>query len=161
MYLDVSTILAAMAMGSSIATFAKHHNRPFHEIENIEWTFMVLFFILAGATLELSSIIDIGFIGIVYIVVRILGFYIGATLGAKMGNSSQAIKKYIGLSLIPQAGVAIGMALLASSMFPHYSNIILPLILGTTVIFELLGPIIVRWTLTQSIKLEEKKDDKL
>jgi Kef-type K+ transport system membrane component KefB len=156
LYFEVSSILAAMAMGSSVATFAKHHNRPFHEIENIEWIFMVLFFILAGATLELESILNIGYIGIVYIVVRILGFYIGATLGAKLGKSSKEIQKYIGLSLIPQAGVAIGMALMASHVFPQYSTIILPLILGTTVIFELIGPIVVRWTLIQSIKKEEK-----
>ena len=65
-YFEVSFIIAAMLMGATIANFAKHHEYPFHEIENIEWPFMVIFFILAGASLEFSSLNGIGLVGIAY-----------------------------------------------------------------------------------------------
>jgi Kef-type K+ transport system membrane component KefB len=76
--LELSAMASAMAMGSAVATFAKHHTKPFHAIQNIEWPFMVLFFLLAGASLHLESFWQIGFVGLVYIIFRVIGFYIGA-----------------------------------------------------------------------------------
>ncbi|MCK5306971.1 MAG: cation:proton antiporter, partial [Zetaproteobacteria bacterium] len=63
---DMSFLIASMVMGAVIANFAKHHEYPFHAIEGVEWPFMVIFFVLAGASLELSAVSEIGFIGIVY-----------------------------------------------------------------------------------------------
>ncbi|MBN2783123.1 MAG: cation:proton antiporter [Campylobacterales bacterium] len=102
-YLELSPILATMAMGSAVSTFATHHTRALHAIENIQWPFMIMFFLLAGASLELETISDIGVIGLFYIVARIVGFYFGARLGAKVSGSEKNIERWIGLALIPQA----------------------------------------------------------
>lgn len=151
-YLELSPILATMAMGSAVSTFATHHTRALHAIENIQWPFMIMFFLLAGASLELETISDIGVIGLYYIVARIVGFYFGARLGARLGGSEKNIERWIGLALIPQAGVAIGMALIASQRYYDYTHIILPVILGTTVIFEIFGPIVTKYVIQKSNK---------
>ena len=150
LYLELSTILAAMAMGSAVSTFAKHHQREFHVIKHIRWPFMIMFFLLAGASLHLEALYSIGLIGCVYIFVRIIGFYLGARIAAKLCHAQINIQKYLGLALIPQAGVAIGMALMASQRFEQWSHLILPVILGTTVVFELIGPIISKYAINKS-----------
>ncbi len=139
-WLGVSFLIASIVMGVVVANFAAHHDYPFHAIENIEWPFMVIFFVLAGATIELKFLGEIGLIGMVYIIFRILGKVIGARIGCQFGNADQKEKRWMGIALLPQAGVSIGMALVASSSFPEYRQILIPIILGSTVIFEIIGP---------------------
>ncbi len=150
LWLGFSPILASMAMGSAVTTFAKHHTNPFHAIENIQWLFMIIFFILAGASLELNALFGVGLVVFAYIVSRLIGFYLGARLGAKLSGSDINIEKWMGLALIPQAGVSIGMALIASQHYTEYTHLILPIVLGTTVIFEIFGPMVTRYTLRKS-----------
>lgn len=143
-WLDVSFLIASIVMGAVVANFAKHHEYPFHAIENIEWPFMVIFFVLAGATLELKLLAEVGLIGMIYIIFRILGKIIGARVGCQFSNADQKEKNWMGIALLPQAGVSIGMALVASSSFPEYRQILLSVVLGTTVFFEIVGPLFTR-----------------
>lgn len=152
----VSHILTAMVMGAAVANLARHHDRPFHAIEGIEWPFLILFFLLAGAALHLEALAEIGLLGAGYIGLRIVGRILGTRLGGWLSDTDPAIRRWIGLALLPQAGVAIGMALLASQRFPELANIILPVVLGSTVIFELLGPVATRRVL---IRMREIKYD--
>lgn len=147
MWLEVSFLVASMVMGAIVANFAKHHEYPFHEIEGIEWPFMVIFFVLAGASLEFSAIWNFGIIGIVYIIGRVIGKYIGAWCGSNISNADSTTKNWMGVALLPQAGVAIGMALVASNYFPEYQNILLTVVVGSTVFFELIGPVFTRMAL--------------
>ena len=141
---EVSYILAAMAMGAVVANLAKHHNRPFHTIEGIEWPFLILFFLLAGAALHVDTLAQIGLLGAGYIGLRVIGRLLGTRLGGWMSGTDTTTRRWMGLALLPQAGVAIGMALLASQRFPELKDIILPVVLGSTVVFELIGPVITR-----------------
>jgi Kef-type K+ transport system membrane component KefB len=151
LWLEVSFLIASIVMGAIVANFARHHEYSFHEIENIEWPFMVIFFVLAGASLELTMLTDIGLIGITYILARILGKLVGARIGAVMSHADQSVKNWMGIALLPQAGVAIGMALIASSYFPEYRQILLSLIIGSTIFFELIGPIFTRIALRRAV----------
>lgn len=144
---DVSFLLASMVMGAVVANFAKHHEHPFHVIEDIESPFMVIFFVLAGASLELNALSDIGLIGIVYILCRAIGKYLGALLGGYCSKASQETKRWMGAALLPQAGVAIGMALVASASFPEYRQILLSVIISSTIFFEIVGPVFSRLAL--------------
>ncbi len=141
---DVSYILAAITMGAVVANLAKHHDRPFHAIEGIEWPFLILFFLLAGAALHPGALAQVGLLGIGYIALRIVGRLLGTRLGGWLCGADLDTRRWIGFALLPQAGVAIGMALLASQRFPELKDVILPTILGTTVFFELVGPVITR-----------------
>lgn len=146
-WLDVSYILSAMVLGATVANLAKHHNRPFNAIEGIEWPFLILFFLLAGASLHVNALAEAGFLAAGYISLRILGRIIGTRLGGRLIGVDLKIRRWIGVTLLPQAGIAIGMALLASHRFPEIGNVILPVVLGSTVIFEVVGPVVTRWTL--------------
>ena len=152
LYLHVSFLIATMTMGAVIANFARHHEYPFHEIQNIEWPFMVVFFVLAGASLEFSALNGLGLIGTVFIVGRIIGKVGGAWLGASVSNADATTKHFMGMALLPQAGVATGMALVASNQFPEYRSVLLSIAISTTVFFEIAGPIFTRFALQRALK---------
>lgn len=147
-WLEVSFLLAAMVMGTTVANLSRHH-RPFHAIEGIEWPFMILFFILAGATLELDSLSKIGLVGAGYVVFRIIGRIVGGWTGAWVSGADTPIRRWIGIAMMPQAGVALGMALVAAQHLPDYSDTILPVVIASTVLFEMFGPIVTRIALVR------------
>jgi Kef-type K+ transport system membrane component KefB len=149
-WFEVSYLIATMTMGAVIANLARHHDYPFHEIENVEWPLMVIFFMLAGATLEIGALAEVSLVAIFYILARSAGKLIGAWGGAMVGRATPVIRHYMGIALLPQAGVAIGMALLAASRFPEYRQTILTVVIGTTVVFELIGPVATRFALKQA-----------
>ena len=145
--LGVSHLLAAMVMGFVVASRAHHHRRPFHAIEGIEWPFRTLFFVLAGAALEPASLLGIGGLGAAFVVLRTTGRIAGAFVAGRVLGVPGALRRWTGVALLPQAGVAIGMGLVAVNAFPEARDRILPVIVGTTVLFELLGPVTTRLAL--------------
>ena len=148
-YLEVSYILAAMVLGTVVVNLAHHHNRPFHAIEGIEWPFMILFFVLAGASLHVDALAAIGLLGIGYIVLRAGGLVAGSWLGGLASRADPGTRRWMGWALMPQAGVALGMALLAGQRFPEHKDVVLPVAIGATVVFEVVGPIIMRRVLVR------------
>jgi len=144
LWLNVSFLIAAIVMGAVIANLARHHDYPFHAIEGIESLFMTVFFVFAGASLELETLATIGAAGAVYILCRALGKYMGAWVGDYLSRSGQNNRQWMGVALLPQAGVAIGMALVASHRFPEYRQIMLPIVIASTIVFEIIGPIFTR-----------------
>jgi len=145
-----SFILAAMTMGSVVANRARHTERAFETIQEFEWPIMIIFFVLAGSSLDVSKLPAVGLIGLVYIVLRISGLVAGAYLGGSLGGARPMVKRYMGLAITPQAGVALGMALVAANHFPELKTTFIPLIIGTTVVFELCGPFLTWWAIVKS-----------
>jgi Kef-type K+ transport system membrane component KefB len=150
LWFDVSFLIASMVLGAVVANFAKHHEYPFHAIEDIDWPFMVIFFVLAGASLELEAVGDVGLVGAVYILCRIVGKLLGARIGSQCSRADQQTKNWMGAALLPQAGVAIGMALVASNYFPEYRQTLLSVVIGSTIFFEIIGPVFTRLALRQA-----------
>ena len=147
--LEVSFLIAAMVLGAVIANLAKHHDYPFHAIEGIEWPFMVIFFVLAGASLEIDALKELGMLGVIYILSRITGKYIGSMIGCSVSGTGSQIKRWMGPALLPQAGVAIGMALVASEHFPVYAQTLLTIVISSTIFFEIIGPVFTRLALSK------------
>lgn len=141
----LSYLLTCMTLGAVVANVAKHHLVPFRSIEGIADPFLAIFFFLAGYALEWSVLMTLGGVGCAYVIARLAGRVVGGWLGAWLANSDRRIRRHIGLCLMPQAGVALGLTLVAIDRIPDV-DFILPLIIGATVIFELLGPAL---TLTQ------------
>ena len=81
-YFEVSILIATIIMGMIITNFAKYNDYPFHAIEGVEWPFMVIFFVRAGASLEFTTLSSIGLIGTAYVLFRTIGKYIGSLLGS-------------------------------------------------------------------------------
>lgn len=149
LWLEVSYLLAAMVLGAVVANLAHHHKRPFHAIEGIEWPFMILFFVLAGASLRVESLAGVGVLGLAYVILRTMGRFLGAWAGAALSGAGPLYRRWMGMALLPQAGVALGMALVATQRFPELSAIILPVVVGATVVFEAIGPVLTRWALVR------------
>jgi Kef-type K+ transport system membrane component KefB len=143
----VSYLLACMALGAVVANRAKHHTRPFHAIENVSQPFLVLFFLMAGFELKLSALPDIGVVGGVYVAMRALGKIAGGWLGATLAGASKSVRRHVGACLWPQAGVALGLALLAAQRVPAQGEAILTVLVATTFVFELIGPVAARVSL--------------
>ncbi len=147
LWLEVSFLLAAMVLGATVANLAKHHTRPFHAIKDVEWPFLVIFFLLSGAALEPNALLGIGGIGAAYVALRVVGRILGSRLGGRLARADGQVRQWMGLALLPQAGVALGMALVAAERFPHLHDTLIPLVVGATVVFEITGPIATRWVL--------------
>lgn len=143
----VSYLISAIVMGAVVSNFASHHEYSFHEIENIEWPIMIMFFTLAGASITLFSLNTVFTLVVIYTILRILGKICGAYLGCKISRLDRATSNWMGLALMPQAGLSIGMALVATSYLPEYKDQIMTVIISTTIIYEVLGPILTRLTL--------------
>lgn len=155
-WFEVSYILSAMMLGAVVANLATHHTRPFQAIEGLEWPFLILFFLFAGAALQVDALLAAGILTVGYVGLRLLGRVIGAHLGGSLCGADPKVRRYMGLALLPQAGLAIGMALLAAQRFPDLQDVLLPVVLGSTVVFELVGPVLTRWVLR---RVDEIPDD--
>lgn len=149
-WFGASFLLTAMIVGAIVVNLATHHDRPFHEIEHIEWPFMVLFFVLAGASLHVEELTAIGGVGIAYIILRAAGLIVGAFAGGALAGAPRPMRRWLGLAIMPQAGVALGMALVAGNNFPELRHTILSLVIGSTVVFELAGPALTRLALIKA-----------
>lgn len=144
LWLKISFLLAAITLGATVANFAKHHTRPFHAIEGVDAPFLILFFILAGASLEIDVLLASGTLGLAYIFLRSLSRIAGGWLGGRLGGMPPVQRNWMGMALVPQAGVAVGMALLVAERFPEMGRQVLPVVIGSTVVFEVVGPIATR-----------------
>jgi Kef-type K+ transport system membrane component KefB len=150
----LSLILANMTMGLLVANTCREAlvQRVAEQLQAMLPLLFVLFFCLAGANLELRALPSLGLVGIVYILGRSAGLIGGARVGAMVGRSEQKIKKYLGLGILSQAGVAIGLALIVKSDFgrigtEHALRIgasAITTITATSVVFEIVGPILTR-----------------
>nr|WP_281380769.1 cation:proton antiporter [Halomonas fontilapidosi] len=144
-WLGVSALLAAMVAGVLVANLSTHHTRSFNEIEQIEWSFLVFFFVLSGASVDLQQLDEALGLTLAYILLRLAGRYLGGLLGVRLARERQAeLPSNIGLALTPQAGVAMGMALLAAERFPEHGPVLLATVVASTVFFEILGPLLVK-----------------
>ena len=150
LWLEVSYLITAITLGAIVANRAQHHEYPFHAIEDVQQPFLILFFVLAGASLDLDAVRQIGAVGAVYLLCRSAGKIAGAWLGSLPAHSSPPTRRWMGLALLPQAGVAIGMALVAAHQFPQYATTLLTLVIASTVVFELLGPVCTRIALLRA-----------
>ena len=149
-YLELSPVLTAIVLGAVMTNVARHHASAFHEIEHLEWPFMLVFFVLAGASLHVHALAGIGLLAVAYVALRAAGKILGAGLGGRLGGAEPGLGPRIGLALMPQAGIALGLALIAEQRFPDLGATLLPLVIAATVVFELLGPACTRIALQRA-----------
>lgn len=147
--LNVSSILTNMTMGFVIINRMKHHENMFKVIDDIEDVVFAMFFTLAGAHFDLGSIKVAGILGLLIFVGRCIGKFEGARIGASISHAPGVIKKYLGFGLLPTAGVAVGLAMLAKQhpAFSTIGNIMISAILVSVMINELIAPPLTKYAL--------------
>jgi len=162
--LHFSLILGNLALGTTLTNLnPTSSDRMSNIIEEITPPLYIIFFVIAGAHLNIRFLPKMGLIGITYIIFRITGLMGGSYLGAASSHAPTKIRKYLGFGILSQAGVAIGLSLLVVREFgilgpegKEISMIIINTIAATTIIFELIGPITTKYAIFRAGEVEKK-----
>ena len=152
---NLSSLLLCMAIGACLINLRNDAEAVLEVTDNWTPPLFMLFFVLSGAELDLAVVPTVGLVGILYLVARSLGKYFGSFLGASIVKASPNIRKYLGITLLPQAGVAIGMAQVALTALPAYGTKIQAVVLSATLIYELIGPVLTKMALTAAGEIEQ------
>jgi Kef-type K+ transport system membrane component KefB len=141
--LSLSPRLTAMAAGIMVANVSSKKMKAFTALDQFSSPIIAMFFILAGSRLNIAYIPQIGLLGVCYLVFRILGKILGASIGATISKAPVPVRKYLGFGLFSQVGVAVGLAITVGRVFPgtDLGNIVVTMLLSTTIITEIIGPI--------------------
>ncbi|MDF2821614.1 MAG: putative Na(+)/H(+) antiporter protein [Clostridiales bacterium] len=121
--LELSSLLACMAMSAVFVNLSNVSEPIFDQVDRITPPIFMLFFFISGAELDISVLPTVGVIGTLYVLFRVVGKVSGAALGAKLSNAAPVVRKYLGFTLIPQAGVAIGLASVVITLCLFYECI--------------------------------------
>ena len=156
---NLSPLLVNMVIGAAVGNLAKRSAAIFEAITNMDTPIYVAFFTLSGAGLHIELLCSVGVIGLVYVFGRVAGKMAGAFLGASLTKSPPAVRKYLGLGLVPQAGVALGLSLLAKQILGRLGAVISTTIVATTVIYELLGPVCAKIAVKLSGEMGDAKTE--
>lgn len=144
----VSSLLTLMTYGVMVGNFSNQKQTARHALEGVSLPVFVAFFALSGAELDLRILVSAGILGAAYFIARALGKYYGARAGAQMTRMQTPIVKYLGFTLIPQAGVAIGLSQIASQTLPQpYAGTLRAVVLAAVIANEIVGPILTKYAL--------------
>ncbi len=164
----LSPLLTAMAFGCLIVNISPNNKALFASLRNIEPPLFVAFFTIAGIHLDLGLLAGLGGLGAVYFLARVGGKMGGARLGAAILSSPVAVRKYLGLGLLPQAGVAIGLVIIVQENAylttvrlggQSLPDIVTNCILATVALNELIGPLAARFALSRAGEIKESKNE--
>lgn len=176
-HVSFSSLLVCMMLGTVFCNICPLSHDLMGQADKWTSPLFALFFVISGAELELSVFADyaVVVIGVVYIIFRCLGKYFGTFASAKATQCEPNICKYLGITLFPQAGVALGMCAIASAEFGEPGTLIRNITLFAVLVYEIFGPMLTRWALTKAgdiqpmtqevkdrrkTKLEEAKNSK-
>ena len=155
-----SSLLTCMMLGTVFCNVCENSIELMDRTDKWNMPILVLFFVISGATLEFdvfASPAIIG-VGVVYIIMRSAGKYIGSALSAKATHCSEKIVKYLGITLLPQAGVSIGMAVTAAAVLGADGELVRNIVLFAVLIYELVGPMLTKIALTKAGDIVPKAD---
>lgn len=159
-HVGFSSLLACMMLGTVFCNFCDVSEELMDRADRWTAPILILFFVISGAELELSVFADIAVViaGVIYIISRSVGKYTGAFISAKMTKCDKNITKYLGITLLPQAGVALGMAIKAIELGPD-GAIVRNITLFAVLVYEIVGPFLTKVALTKAgdIQAEGRK----
>lgn len=156
-HIGFSSLLACMMLGTVFCNICEVSEELMERADRWTTPVLILFFVISGAELELSVFTDVAvvIVGIVYIIARSIGKYFGANISAKMTKSDPNIVKYLGITLLPQAGVALGMAIKAIELGSD-GAIVRNITLFAVLIYEIVGPFLTKIALTKAGDIKEE-----
>ena len=167
-YFDLSLILTNMAVGLTFTNLHQDRNESnFEIVKEFVPPIYIIFFLFVGARLQLGLLPSMGILGVLYVLGRTFGKWGGAFLGAAVSGAPAAVKKYLGLALFSQAGVAIGLAL---DIYQHFGKFgsageqlghtVINVIAATTLLVQIIGPPSVKLAISRAgeIPKQTKKD---
>ncbi|MEE1047131.1 MAG: cation:proton antiporter [Clostridia bacterium] len=156
-HIGFSSLLACMMLGTVFCNICEVSEELMERADRWTTPVLILFFVISGAELELSVFADIMvvLIGAVYIISRSLGKYFGAGISARLSKCNPNVVKYLGITLLPQASVALGMAIKAIELGPE-GAIVRNITLFAVLVYEIIGPLLTKVALTKAGDINEE-----
>ncbi len=163
-HVGFSSLLTCMMLGTVFCNFCESSEELMDRVDRWTTPLFILFFVISGAELEFDVFNKmVVLVGAVYILFRSAGKYFGAFSSAKSVRCDQNIVKYLGITLLPQAGVALGMAVTAQELGAYEGSLVRNIVLFSVLIYELVGPMLTKWALTKAGEIipENRKSSKV
>ena len=152
--LDLSPLIASLAVGATMVNLSRRSHRLFDTLSGTDPPFYAIFFVLAGADLDLALVPAMGVVGLVYVGGRSLGKFAGAVAGARWLQLEPTVQRYLGFGLLAQAGLAVGLTLQIEGRYEAYAPSVSTVVLASVAIFEMFGPISTRFALMRAGEAE-------
>jgi Kef-type K+ transport system membrane component KefB len=146
---DFSPLLCCMALGGVFSNFYPLAFKVYDHLDRFTPPVFLLFFIISGAGLDFSVLVNMGWLGIAVIILRTIGKVYGTELAGMIAKAPKTVCRYLGLAMIPQAGVAIGFALSVKKVLPQYS-FITSVVLANVVYSQIIGPLLAKHAIIRS-----------
>jgi Kef-type K+ transport system membrane component KefB len=167
-YFDLSLILTNMAVGLTLTNLHPDRNESnFEIVKEFVPPIYIIFFLFVGARLQLGLLSSMGILGILYVLGRTIGKWVGAFLGATVSGAPPVVRKYLGFALFSQAGVAIGLALDIYQHFgqfgpagEHLGHTVINVIAATTLLVQIIGPLSVKFAISKAGEIPEHIQNK-
>jgi Kef-type K+ transport system membrane component KefB len=140
-WLGLSPLLTNIMMGAVLVNVVKTPFRIFTSVNDFATPFFVLFFTIAGASLDLSILASVGIVGIAYVFARAAGKFLGTFTGARIMKADPKVQKYMGFAMLPQGGISIGLSVIVRQELPTYAVAITTIIMFSVLIYETMGPV--------------------
>ena len=159
-YFKLDPLLSTMSAGATVVNMKIDTNKLFVTIEKYyEELIFILFFVLGGAFLQIKAFVMALLVVIFFIIIRFAGKFSGVFIGSKLSKAPKVISKYLAFGLFPQGGIVVGLALTVAKFpqFHKFSVYLINIILGTTALHELLGPISSRFAISKAGELPSEK----
>ncbi|MBR1418575.1 MAG: cation:proton antiporter, partial [Synergistaceae bacterium] len=159
--ISFSSLLVCMMLGTIFCNLSEYSVDIMSRSEKWSAPLYAVFFVLSGAQLELSvfKYPAVTLIGVVYIIARCLGKYFGASWMSSLMGCDDNVKKYLGITLFPQAGVSLGMAISAQVLGPEMGGLVRNIILFSVFIYELVGPMLTKMALTKAGEIQPAESE--
>ena len=149
-FLELSPLVASLAVGATMANLSGKSRRLFEALSRTDPPLYVIFFVLAGADLDLALLPSLGILGGAYVLCRAVGKLGGAWYAARQTGFPETVQRLLGLSLLAQAGLAVGLVIVTRQRFPEIAPIVTTVVLGAVIVFEIFGPLAARFALDRS-----------
>ncbi len=146
---ELNLLYASLILGATVINASPHKRRLFTEMSQMDYPIYILFFALAGTHLSLNALPSMGVVGIAYIFLRSVGKYVGNAAGARMVGFSEEVRQNLGMGMLCQAGIAIGLSAMLAKTYGAKGREIQTVILAGVVFFEALGPLLTRLALVR------------
>jgi Kef-type K+ transport system membrane component KefB len=148
--LNLSALVTSLAVGATMVNLSERSRQLFAALSQTDPPFYAIFFVIAGAELDVSRIPAMGILGLVYVVGRAAGKLAGATVAARHLALPLSVRRFLGLGLQAQAGLAVGLTLAVNTRYPQFAPIVSTVVLSSVAVFEMIGPASTRFALIRS-----------
>lgn len=149
-WLDLSPLISSLAVGATMVNLSGVSRKLFSALSRTDPPLYAIFFVIAGADLNLSLLASLGVLGMVYVIGRSGGKFFGTRYGARYVGLPVLVQRNLGFAMFSQAGLAIGLVLVINERFPQFGPIVTTIVLASVAIFELFGPLAARFALVNS-----------